>query len=274
MKILFLGTGGGRINLVKQFRSTAGFLIQGAKNIYVDPGPGVLFQAKRFHFSPKKINMIFVSHPHLDHANDAELLIEAMTYATLRKRGTVIADASVLQGSRIRERAAAVIADIVSAFTPFKMTKETYEPAISAYHKRLVNDVYEIWPGRVVTVGGATFVGTKTMHDCSSTGFVLVMDGKRIGYTADTEYFDGLAEQFVSCDVIIINILRAAGPWKGHFNPENVIKFLKIAKPKIALLTRFGGQYFETNPNGVAKGIQEASGVETIATYDGLSFEV
>lgn len=40
MKILFLGTGGGRINVVKQFRSTAGFLIDGSMKIYVDPGPG------------------------------------------------------------------------------------------------------------------------------------------------------------------------------------------------------------------------------------------
>ena len=42
-KITFLGSGGGRIVVAHQLRSTGGFVINiGTKQIHVDPGPGAL----------------------------------------------------------------------------------------------------------------------------------------------------------------------------------------------------------------------------------------
>jgi ribonuclease BN (tRNA processing enzyme) len=275
VKILFLGTGGGRINVVKQFRSPAGFIIQGSSNIYVDPGPGAITQSKRFKFNLEKVDILYVSHPHLDHVNDAQLVIEAMTHLTKKRRGYVVADSFVLQGSRIRERATALAADVVRGLTPFKKIKyETFIPSISPYHKSLVSDVQVIEPGKELEVNKVKFKGTSTQHDCPATGFILEMDNRRIGYTADTEYFDRLAEQYIGCDAIVVNILRVTKPWKGHLYQDTALKFLQIARPKKAFLTRFGGEYLRTPANSVAKKIQDESGVETIATYDGMEVEV
>lgn len=274
VRILFFGTGGGRINVVKQFRSTAGFVIDGSSKVYVDPGPGAIFQARRLRFNLEKIDVLYVSHSHLDHVNDAQLVIEAMTYATRRQRGFVIADKSVLKGSHIKERAAAIAADIIKGLTPLKVKYETFIPAISPYHKSLVTEVFTIKPNEEIEIDKMKFTGTEAHHDCPTTGFVLDIDNKRIGYTADTEYFEGVGEQYRGCDALVVNILRITKPWKGHLYQDTAIRLLKEARPKKALLTRFGGEYLRTPARTVAKRIQDESSVETIATYDGMSVEV
>ena len=273
VRILFLGTGGGRINVVKQFRSPAGFIIDGTSRIYVDPGPGAVSQAKRFKFNLERIDVLYVSHPHLDHVNDAQLVIEAMTHLTRKRRGAVIADRFVLQGSRIRERATAIAADLVRGLTPFHVKHETFVPSISPYHKGLVSEVHVIEPDKEIEINKMKFKGTSTHHDCPATGFMLDIDNRRIGYTADTEYFEGLGEQFKGCDALVVNILRVTKPWKGHLYQDTAIKFLKEARPKKAYLTRFGGEYLRTPAATVAKKIQDETGVETIATFDGMSVE-
>jgi ribonuclease BN (tRNA processing enzyme) len=276
MKLIFLGTGGGRINLAKQFRSTAGFLVLGSKSLYVDPGVGVVNQSNQFRIPLSNIDVMFVSHPHLDHANDAELLVEVMTHATLVKRGTIVADHLTLKGSSLGDRILAAITLPLSKIFPkiFKKTKIN-NPAISNYHQELVKAVHEIAPGQVIELESMKIIGTHTKHDDPAVGFVLEMDGMRIGYTADTEYFEGMAADYKDCDVIVVNMLRSTKPdFAGHLYSETVAKFLKEAKPKKAFITRFGGQFFKLNPNIIAKQIQENSGVMTMATRDGMSFEL
>ena len=79
MKLIFLGTGGGRFSAINQRRMTGGFRIDnlGGKNYHVDPGPGALVRTYQFGLDPRNINGVFVSHAHTDHYNDAEILIEA-----------------------------------------------------------------------------------------------------------------------------------------------------------------------------------------------------
>ncbi len=269
MKITFLGTGGGRINLIKQFRSTAGFFIEGSKIIYVDPGVGVIHQARRFKVPLHLVDVLIVSHPHLDHANDAEVAVEAMTRATLKKRGVIIADSLSLHGSGFVGNLISIVAEIF----PIKHTY--FERALSLYHQSLVDRVYELLPGKIIKFNNTTIKGTKTKHDDPAVGFVLEMDGKRIGYTSDTEYFEGLSQQFNDCDVIVINMLRFTKPeFSGHMWPETVTKFLKEANPKMAILTHFGGQFIKTNADNVAKGITKESGVKTFAARDGRRFDI
>jgi phosphoribosyl 1,2-cyclic phosphodiesterase len=148
-------------------------------------------------------------------------------------------------------------------------------PSISDYHQDLVQSVHELSPGKVLQINGIKFNGTHTKHDSPAVGFVLEMDGKRIGYTSDTEYFEGMAEEYKGCDIIIVNMLRATKPdFSGHFYAEPAVKFLKEAKPKKAFITRFGGQFFKLNPNIITKRMQEESGIPIFATRDGMSVEI
>lgn len=252
MDIIFLGTGGGRVNVAHQFRSTAGFLIRGSKNIYVDPGSSVVVQAKLFGVDLEKVDAIFVSHSHLDHANDMNILIEAMTHATSKKRGILVVPKSVIDRT------------------------ENTGINLSDYHRTLVDDVKIVKPGKSANLGdGIMLVATKAKHDSSDAiGFVLEMDGKRIGYTGDTENFDGLAEQFGGCDILVVNILRADRPWEGHLDRRSAAELIRKAKAKKVILTRFGGEYIRTPAESVAKSIEKETGVRTIASKDGMVVKI
>src|SRR3989344_3155919 len=87
MEVIFLGTGGGRVNLINQIRSTGGQWIRGENlNILLDPGPGSLLRTKEKGFDPRKLDAIIVTHYHVDHCTDANVMIEAMTNYALKKR--------------------------------------------------------------------------------------------------------------------------------------------------------------------------------------------
>jgi ribonuclease BN (tRNA processing enzyme) len=285
MRILFLGSGGGRLNVVKQFFSTAGFVIDCSKRIYVDPGPGVAVQfrkfEKKFKLKIEDIDGIFASHIHLDHINDIEIVIEAMSDYARKKSGFLICDESVL-GKKRR------ISDIIKLLTKKKKAEKKYEememyeeigeisPSISNYHKKLIEKICPIKAGKVVKIDNLIFEGTATKHDCPATGFVLEdkVEGSKIGYTSDTEFFEGIEKPYKGCDAIIINVLRVKNTWPGHFCIDDVIKFLNLTKPKYAILTRFGGQFLSANRTELKEKIERETKVSTIFSYDGMVFEM
>jgi len=251
MQIIFLGTGGGRVNVTHRFRSTSGFVIEGSKNIYVDPGSGVVEDAKKHNVKLNRIDAIFVSHPHLDHANDMNVLIEAMTNATQNKRGILFAPQTVISSSK------------------------NFGVSLSDYHRSLLDEVFVLKPKKKVKLEEFTLTATKAKHDnTKGIGFVLDMDGKRIGYTGDTEYFEGISDEYKDLDLLIINILRADEIWKGHLDKYSALRLIKEAKPKIAILTRFGGEYIRISAESVAEWIEKESRIRTIASYDGMRFEL
>ena len=119
MKLTFLGTGGGRINLVDQIMHTGGFRIDSkSANIHIDPGPGALIHSLNKKLNPKELDAVIVSHYHLDHCSDASVLIEAMTGYTFKKRGIFIGSKFTVEGDSKGDR------------------------SVSAYHMNLPEKVY------------------------------------------------------------------------------------------------------------------------------------
>lgn len=285
MRILFFGCGGGRLNVLKQFFSTAGFMVDCSKKIYVDPGPNVTAQfkkfRKKFRVDITDIEGIFVSHAHLDHMNDLEVVIEGMTDFATKRKGFLIGDESIFGGG---------IFSLISNFLK-KIKKigekreksgieeeieeaEIIHPTFSEYHRNLVEKIYKIKEGKKVEIDNLTFYGTRTAHDISATGFVLEekSENLRLGYTSDTEFFDGIEKYYKNCDAIIVNVLRIDKEWRGHFCIEDVVKFLNLTRPRYAILTRFGGQFVNANKLELKKKIEQETNVETIFSYDGMEF--
>ena len=78
--ITFLGTAGARFVVIRQFLASGGaWLNLGNTQILLDPGPGSLVQAAKRKLDPAKLAAIILSHRHLDHSGDINIMIEAMT---------------------------------------------------------------------------------------------------------------------------------------------------------------------------------------------------
>ena len=91
--IKFLGTAGARFVVTKQLRASGGLWISyRGTAVHLDPGPGALVRAlsSRPALSPSSLGAILVSHRHIDHANDCNIMVEAMTEGGTKKRGLVM----------------------------------------------------------------------------------------------------------------------------------------------------------------------------------------
>jgi ribonuclease BN (tRNA processing enzyme) len=79
--IHFLGTGGARFVVAKQIRASGGIWMRfGDTQIHVDPGPGALVRALSAvpPCEPPLLDAIVLSHKHLDHAGDVNVMVEAV----------------------------------------------------------------------------------------------------------------------------------------------------------------------------------------------------
>jgi len=252
LEIIFCGTGGARFVVVKQLRATGGFIIRGKASVYFDPGPGALIRSLELKQDLQKLDAIAVSHAHIDHSNDCNLIIEAMTNGGKRKRGILIGSSSALEGN------------------------ERFDRAVSAYHQKLVDKKIVVKPGDRLLIKGVSIEATPTKHeDDSGVGFKITSDGRTVGYTGDTDYIPELGKTFAGCDCLIMNNLKPAGcHYPGHLDSELSIRILKEAKPKKAIIQHFGMGMLRAGPEAEARFIQKESGVETIAAKDGMIVKV
>lgn len=252
MEIVFLGTGGGRINLLQQRRWTGGFRINGSMNIHVDPGPGALVRSIQANQNPMKLDAIIVTHLHVDHYSDANVLVEAMSHYTLKKHGIIIGSRNSIEGNENGDR----------AFTSYHLSKAEEVYSAKWGEKRKFSG----------EKGGFEIEILKSRHEEESCfGFKLEMDGLTFGYTSDTEYFDGLYRQYKGCDWLISNTMKPhADAFKGHFTGDQTIELLKVAKPKMAILTHMGMKMLNEGPEKEAARIEKESGVRTLAARDGM----
>jgi len=219
----------------------------------VDPGPGAVLRMKELGLDPTKNNAIFVSHCHPDHYTDAEVMIEGMTQGGLRKMGTLIGSESVIKGADGFEK----------PISDFHLSKPEKVVAMRGGERRALNE----W---------CMLEGTKTIHsDPMGIGFVLSTPEGAIGYTSDTQLFDGLAQQFKGTRVLILNVIRPMErriQW--HLCTEDAAKVIAEVKPKLAVLTHFGIAMYNENPSKQCEWISRQTGINTIAAKDGMSIYV
>jgi phosphoribosyl 1,2-cyclic phosphodiesterase len=253
-EVTFLGTGGGRFTTITQKRRTGGIRITAKRlNLHIDPGPGALIYSLEAGLNPQKLEAVLVSHRHPDHYSDAEILVEAMTRGMLKKRGIVAAPPNILIGNT------------------------EAGPAISTYHQRMTKEAITVKPGVKFQVGNTTVVATTAKHtDPEAVGFKFeIPEVGTIGYTADTEYFEGIEDEYRGVRVLIISVMRPLGsPWTGHMTPEEAIKIVDAVKPEMAVATHFGMKMLFKGPNYEVKLIEEKTGVPTVAAYDGMKLRI
>jgi phosphoribosyl 1,2-cyclic phosphodiesterase len=253
-ELVFLGTGGGRFATITQKRRTGGIrLITHNMNLHIDPGPGALIYSLEAGLNPQRIKAILVSHRHPDHYANAEILVEAMTKGMLKKGGILAAPSNILTGTG------------------------DAGPPISLYHQNMIQEIVPLKSGVTFNVGKIKVAATQTRHtDSDAVGFRFdVPEVGTIGYTADTEYFEGIENEYKGTRILIVSVMRPMGsPWPGHMTPKEVAKIVEAVKPEIAVATHFGMKMIYSGPNYEVKAIEEQTGVPTVAAFDGMRLKI
>src|SRR4030043_687485 len=90
--ITFLGTAGARFMVSKQLAASGGLWLNlSGTELLIDPGPGSIVQSAKRKLNAEKLSAIILSHRHLDHAADVNVMVEAMTYGGHHKHGRLFA---------------------------------------------------------------------------------------------------------------------------------------------------------------------------------------
>jgi len=243
-EILFLGTAGARYVVAKQLRASAGLLItQDGEHLLLDPGPGTLVHLAKRKLYPERIKILLLSHKHLDHSGDLNILVDAITEGGFKKGGTLFLPKEALDEGLL-----------------LNYLKEALERIVILQEKTF----YEAGPFRFSTT-------QRLKHTAENYGFIFEFSGKRLGIITDTAYFDGLKEEFKGCQYLILNVVRyEPKPEVLHLSIPDVKILLKDLRPELAILTHFGMTMLKANPFKVAKELSSELGLKVLSAYDGM----
>lgn len=259
--ITFLGTAGARFMVTKQLAASGGFWLNlGGTEILIDPGPGSIVQSTKRKLRADKLSAIILSHRHLDHSADVNIMIEAMTNGGLKKRGWLFAPADALET----------------------------DPVIFSYLKKFVEGIEVLKEGESYHIGNISFkTPVRHIHPVETYGMVFSTPSHNFAYIADTRYFDGLCRSYAS-ELLIINVvfmepkllinpnmaLTEPGLPIDHLSMPDAERIITEIKPKVAILTHFGMSVWKARPWEVAQRLSQQTGVRVIAARDGMKFDL
>lgn len=284
-KVLFLGTGGNPEATLSQEPRTSGFVLQvNDLLMYVDPGPGAVVRAREYGLDLGALDVVYISHGHLDHYAGAEPVIEGMCRGMFARRGYLLAPGQLLDDDGL----------------------------ISKYHQGLsLNTGYKGGP-RVVRLQGRQPVVLKDVvltpvpayHGPENYGFVLESNGLSIGYTSDTNYIlryrDAQGEQdaamwgpvmdlqaitgwrqdikeiYSQVDVLIANVTTHNIWLHRHITTLGLAHLLRGGRVRLCFITHFNHccVWPEDLRSQMADYVRGSCGVRTIAACDGARYDL
>jgi phosphoribosyl 1,2-cyclic phosphodiesterase len=252
--IKFLGTGGARYVVAKQLRYSAGvFLHAYGQNVIIDPGPGTLVRMARSRpaIDVSKLSAIMLTHSHIDHVADANVLIDAMTEGGERRHGKLFAPAECLDGPD------AVIFNYLRGFPEEIVTLKENSP-------------YQI---------GVLRVGTSIRHRHPAETYGLIFDigGKKVSFLVDTGYFEGLRSSYEGSDILVVNtVLRRfkAGASERHLSFDDLGELIPLLNPGKVVMTHYGMTMLRARPWVLAEELSSQTGVEVVAASDGMRLDM
>ncbi|MBD3387634.1 MAG: MBL fold metallo-hydrolase [Candidatus Altiarchaeales archaeon] len=242
--VTFLGTGGGRFVLLTQRRFSGGLWLEldGVRFI-LDPGPGALVRALQFGKDPGRLDCVLASHKHLDHYNDVEVMVEAMTHGLNRRKGLLAVHEGVVE-------------------------------YISDYHWNSVETI-------VVSEGGSFEVGDvhvdaiPTVNHVGGVGFRFACSRGVVTYSGDTGYDKRVVRHYGGSRVLVLNTIFASGTRSPtHLNTDDAVEIASQAKPELLIINHFGVRMLREGPEKEAERITEEAGVRVVASADGMTVDL
>lgn len=246
--IIFLGTAGARFVVTRQLLASGGaWLSLGNTQILFDPGPGCLVHSAKKKLDASKLDAIILSHKHLDHSGDINIMIEAMTDGGTRKRGIVFAPADALN----------------------------HDPVIFSYLRSYPQSIETLGEGRSYRVNDVSFsTPVRHRHPVETYGFIFRTPRHTFSWIVDTRYFEELATHYTG-ELLIINVVRLnPGASLDHLSLPEAKSLIETIKPRAVILTHFGMTMWRAKPWELAAKLAEETGIKIIAARDGMKFDL
>jgi ribonuclease BN (tRNA processing enzyme) len=246
--IIFLGTAGARFMVSRQLAASGGlWLSLSGTEILVDPGPGCIVQSTKRKLKAEKLSAIILSHRHLDHSADVNVMVEAMTNGGFNQHGWFFAPSDALEP----------------------------ESVIYSYLKKYIEGVILLKKGESYTIGNISFTTpVRHIHPVETYGMVFQTSRHTFSYIADTRYFDGLNQSYASELLIINMVLTEPRPPIDHLSVPDAEHIIKEIKPKVAILNHFGMHVWQSRPWEIAEKLSQKTGIRVIAARDGMKFDL
>lgn len=247
--VKFLGTAGARVVVFKQLRASGGIWLQMKdKRVLIDPGPGSLVKAlsSRPKLDPTKLDAIILTHRHLDHSADVNVMIEAMTEGGWHRRGAL--------------------------FAPWDALEE--DPVVLKYLREFLIRIEILKEGGSYELDGLRFrVPLRHKHPVETYGLMIE---EKLGIISDTLFFPELKEAYRGAEVLILNVVRAAERDERvpHLTLNDAKEIIEAVRPKKAVLTHFGMSMLKLGPHLVAQRLSAELDLEVIAAQDGMTLSL
>lgn len=252
--IKFLGTAGARFVVSTQLRASGGvwFSLDGV-NILGDPGPGSLVRcvSSRPKLNPAHLDAIIVTHRHLDHCGDVNIMIEAMTEGGTKKKGVL--------------------------FAPRQALEE--DPVVFLYVRKFLEKIEVLKEGGTYRVKDISFsTPLKHQHPAETYGINFQTSRCTISWVVDTCFFPDLLKHYRG-DVLILNAVRFKDEndkEKGiyHLNFDDIKGMVKELKPRLTILTHFGMKMLHARPHELAMQLSNEIGCKILAASDGMRVDL
>ena len=246
--------------MAKQIRASGGMWFRFAPDdgsgpvtqIHVDPGPGALVRATSAvpPCDPTELDALVLSHKHLDHAGDINVMIEAMTTGGWRRRGALLAPRDAFEGEAV----------IFPYAAKFVATRHYLQEQSGPYD---INDV-------------ALRTSIAHVHGVETYGLHFTYRGATVSYLPCGRYFEGIAQDYAAHrpDVLVLNVLRFRDSMKvDHLNFDEARHIFGVVRPKVGVMTHFSTRMLEANPERLAREIEDELGFRVFAAYDGWTLD-
>ena len=260
-ELIFIGTGGGRVHSSTQRRRTGGIIYAfNGKQAHIDPGPGAIVYLNQMKINRQKTQWIIVTHNHTDHQNDAPIIIESIHTSLNTPAGIMI-------------------------------STDNYIESLDSYYKDLLKEINSMNNGKTIAISPHTSIrGTKVVHG-TMEGFGMIISQTdpidtskiyKIGFTSDTEIYEDYGYVYSSLDILVANVLRPRNKvCNRHACVDEVIPALKIAQPKVYIITHYGAMFDPPGPKNhlideQMEYIQKSLGLNTkiIGAQDGMRIKI
>lgn len=248
MKLTFMGTAGARFMVAKQLAASGGlYLEEGQTRLAMDPGPGAVVQYAKRKVDLARLTGILLSHRHLDHCGDVNVMIEAMTEGGFRHRGTLLCPSDALDA----------------------------DPVVLHYLRQFPEEVVRLAPDTGYRLGEISFTTTRRhIHGVETYGFLFGDGTRRLGWVTDSKYYDGIAADHQAEVMLIHTVLTHSRAELPHLGLDDAERILCEARPRLGILTHFGMGVWRERPWEVAAAMSERTGIEIKAARDGMSLEI